>query len=135
MRSVSRFRVLVATAQLPPLRQGGGAPRTDVGAPGPRYRQSQWYRSRRPAVGGVVVRLALRDEVVEPEPPIGAGTTEMVRALRLARQSAIRARVQAANQLHALVVTPPDALRERLRASAVPGAGRFKGAGRDEETS
>jgi transposase len=45
----------------------------------------------------------------------GNGATEMVRALRVARQSAIRARIQAANQLRALVVTAPDALRERLR--------------------
>jgi len=41
---------------------------------------------------------------------------EMIRVLRVARQSAIKARTQAANQLRALVVTAPDALRARLRA-------------------
>ena len=40
---------------------------------------------------------------------------EMIRALRTARRSALKARGQAANQLQALVVTAPDALRERLR--------------------
>jgi transposase len=39
----------------------------------------------------------------------------MIRALRLARRSAMKARTQAANQLHALVVTAPDGLRDRLR--------------------
>src|SRR5207237_6093037 len=40
----------------------------------------------------------------------------MIRTLRLARRSAMQARTQAANQLHALVVTAPDELRARLRA-------------------
>jgi transposase len=39
----------------------------------------------------------------------------MVRALQVARRSAVRARTQAANQLHALVVTAPEILREQLR--------------------
>jgi transposase len=39
----------------------------------------------------------------------------MLRALRVARRSALRARTQAANQLHALVVTAPDSLRAQLR--------------------
>jgi hypothetical protein len=43
------------------------------------------------------------------------GAMEVVRTLRLARQSAIKARTQAANELHALVVTAPDAMRARLR--------------------
>ena len=45
----------------------------------------------------------------------------MIRTLRLARRSAIKARTQAANQLHALVVTAPDELRARLRALPVTG--------------
>ena len=45
----------------------------------------------------------------------------MIRALRVARQSALKARTQAANQLHALVVTAPDALRARLRAFSRAG--------------
>jgi transposase len=49
------------------------------------------------------------------EPKAGDGTVEMIRTLRVARRSAIRARTQAANQLHALVVTAPDPLRAPLR--------------------
>ncbi|HEX5095428.1 MAG TPA: IS110 family transposase [Acidimicrobiia bacterium] len=43
------------------------------------------------------------------------GNVEMIRALRVARRSAIKARTQAANQLHALVVNAPDTLRAQLR--------------------
>ena len=48
------------------------------------------------------------------EPKAGDGRVEAIRTLRLARRSAVKARTQAANQLHALVVTAPDALRDRL---------------------
>lgn len=40
---------------------------------------------------------------------------EMIRTLRVARRSAMQARTQAANQLHAVVVTAPDELRDRVR--------------------
>jgi transposase len=39
----------------------------------------------------------------------------MIRSLRLARRSAVKARTQAANQLNALLVTAPDELRAQLR--------------------
>jgi transposase len=39
----------------------------------------------------------------------------MIRILRSARQSAVKARTQAANQLQALLVTAPEVLRHRLR--------------------
>ena len=55
------------------------------------------------------------------EAKAGDGPVEMIRALRVARQSAVKARVQAANQLRALVVTAPDALRARLRLLTRPG--------------
>lgn len=48
-------------------------------------------------------------------PKAGGGPVESVRVLRLARRSAIKARTQAANQIHGLVVTAPDQLRSRLR--------------------
>ncbi len=40
---------------------------------------------------------------------------ESLRLLWTARRGAIKARTQAANQLHGLIVTAPDGLRERLR--------------------
>jgi transposase len=39
----------------------------------------------------------------------------MIRVLRSARQSAVKARPQAANQLQALLLTAPEELRHRLR--------------------
>jgi hypothetical protein len=44
------------------------------------------------------------------------GRVEMIRALRVARRSAIGSRTQAMNQLHSLVLTAPEALRCRLRS-------------------
>jgi transposase len=49
------------------------------------------------------------------EPKSGDGRVEMIRTLRSARQSAVKARTQAANQLQALLVTAPEVLRHRLR--------------------
>ena len=48
-------------------------------------------------------------------PKSGEGRVEMIRALRAARRSAIKARTQAANQLQSLRVTAPEELRQRLR--------------------
>lgn len=71
------------------------------------------------------------------EPKSGDGRVEMIRALRAARRSAVKARAQAANQLQGLRVTAPDELRERLRGlstkNLVAVAARFRlGADPDE---
>jgi len=42
------------------------------------------------------------------------GMVEMLRALRVARQTAVKARTQAINAIKGLLVTPPDELREQL---------------------
>jgi transposase len=42
------------------------------------------------------------------------GTVEMTRALRVARQTAVKARTQAINAIKALLVNAPTELRERL---------------------
>jgi transposase len=47
-------------------------------------------------------------------PKSQTGTVEAIRLLRVARRSAVKARTQAANQLHAVVDTAPAELRERL---------------------
>lgn len=52
--------------------------------------------------------------------PKGAdGPVESLRVLRLVRRSAVKARTQVANQLHALVVTAPTPLSEELRSLKV----------------
>jgi transposase len=48
-------------------------------------------------------------------PKSGDGRVEMIRTLRSARHSAVKARSQAANQLQGFVVTAPEELRHRLR--------------------
>lgn len=49
------------------------------------------------------------------QPKAGKGAMALVRTLRVARQSAIKARTQAANERHSLVVTAPEAVRTQLR--------------------
>jgi transposase len=66
-------------------------------------------------------------------PKSANGEVEMIRILRAARRSAIKARTQAANQLQALCVTAPEQLRNRLRGLStkklVCVAARFRLAG------
>jgi len=54
----------------------------------------------------------------------------MIRSLRVARRSALKARTQATNQLLALVLTSPEELRASLRGLSVPSlvraAARFR---------
>lgn len=53
-------------------------------------------------------------------PKTRQGPVEMIRALRVARRSAVKARSQAALQLHSLVATAPQSLRDDLRTLALP---------------
>jgi transposase len=48
-------------------------------------------------------------------PKAGDGQVEMIRSLRVARATAMKARTQAINALKGLLVTAPDELREQLR--------------------
>jgi transposase len=63
-------------------------------------------------------------------PKSGDGTVEMIRTLRAARRSAVKARTQAANQLQGMRVTAPEQLRRRLRGLStkelVSVAARFR---------
>ncbi len=52
-------------------------------------------------------------------PKAGNDQVEMIRVLRVARSTAMKARTASANALKALVVTAPAALREELRALSV----------------
>lgn len=53
-------------------------------------------------------------------PKSRAGSVEAIRVLRVARRSALKARTQAAVQLHSLVSTAPADLRDKLRALGLP---------------
>ena len=52
--------------------------------------------------------------VADATPKSGVGEVEMLRMLKSARDSAVKARTQAGNQMKALVVTAPAELRETL---------------------
>ena len=77
-------------------------------------------------------RAALNGEACAV-PKSGDGNVESIRMLRLARRSAVKARTQAANQIHSLVVNAPQALRERLEPldldDLVATCARFKASG------
>ena len=64
-----------------------------------------------PVDAEAAARAVLAGEATTPAKTAN-GTVEM---LRVARRSAIKARGQAANQLHSLLVTAPDPLRQQLR--------------------
>ena len=54
-------------------------------------------------------------------PKAGDDLVEMIRVLRVARSTAIKARTQAINALRALLVTAPPELRDELRALSTSG--------------
>ena len=53
-------------------------------------------------------------------PKAGTGQVEMIRSLRVARATAMRAHTQAINALKALLVTAPVELRQQLRGLSAP---------------
>ena len=70
-------------------------------------------------------------------PKSGDGRVEMTRTLRSARRSAVKARVQAANLLQAMLVTAPTSSGRRLRGlptkQLVAVAARFRPGGEPED--
>lgn len=53
-------------------------------------------------------------------PKTADGSAEMIRVLKVARDSAVKARTQSLNQIKALLVTGPAELRESMRALPTP---------------
>jgi len=72
-------------------------------------------------------------------PKSGAGDVESIRMLRLARRSAMKARGQASNQIHNLIVNAPSGLRRRLEplntADCVELCARFRSCGVESITN
>jgi transposase len=83
-------------------------------------RQNRRGRGKSDAVDAEAAARAVQAGPASAQPKAGDGPIEMLRVLQAARRSAIKARTQAANQLHALVVTAPDSLRARLRGLSRP---------------
>ncbi|MDO9173373.1 MAG: IS110 family transposase, partial [Actinomycetota bacterium] len=63
-------------------------------------------------------RAALARDMVST-PKTGVGRVEAIRALRIPRNSAMKARTQVANQIHTLIDTAPDNLRAQLRGRKI----------------
>jgi transposase len=89
-----------------------------------------------PADAEAAARAVLSGEATG-SPKAGNDLVEMIRVLRVARATAMRARTQAVNALKSLVVTAPVELRDQLRGLStrelVVAAGRLR-AGRDATT-
>ena len=82
-------------------------------------RRTRRRRGKPDTVDAEAAARAVQAGTATAQPKAGTGAMEMLRTLRVARQSAVKARTQAANQLHALVVTAPEPLRTRLRRLTV----------------
>src|SRR5829696_8135461 len=98
----------------------------------PERRRRSSHRNREksdPSDAEAAARVVLAGEA-SGVPKSGDGRVEMIRALRAARRSAMKARTQAANQLQGLRVTAPEQLRQRLRGLStmelVSVAARFR---------
>lgn len=67
-----------------------------------------------PVDAEAAARAALASQGATPKR--SNGEVESIRILRVARRAAVKSRTQAANQMHALVVTAPEPLRSALRS-------------------
>jgi transposase len=84
---------------------------SEVGRP-KRQRRARFGKSDDTDAAGAAAMVLAGDALGEPKSADGAA--EMVRVLRVARTSVVRARAKAYNALQDLVVTAPAALREQL---------------------
>ena len=78
-------------------------------------RQARRRRGKSDPVDAEAAARAVLAGQVTAIPKTGSHLVEMVRCLRVARATAVKARSQAVNALRALVVTAPPELREQLR--------------------
>lgn len=76
---------------------------------------------------------------VSLQPKTADSHVESIRTLKYVRSSAIKCRTQAANQIHALLITAPDELRQNLRhlpmKTLLLRAGRFRISGYADPTN
>jgi len=78
-------------------------------------RSARRRRGKSDPVDAQAAARAVQAGEVTVVPKAGDGHVEMIRSLRVARQTAMRARTQTINALKALLVTAPTGLREQLR--------------------
>jgi transposase len=99
----------------------------EVMRPNRQHRRRYGKSDEADAVGAA--RAVLAGEAVGT-PKSQTGTVEAIRLLRVARRSAMKARTQAGNQIHAIVDTAPEQLRRRFvgkpTAEIVAEVARFR---------
>jgi transposase len=78
-------------------------------------RQARRRQGRSDPLDAAAAARAVQAGRASVVPKAGTGQVEMIRSLRVARQTAMRSRTQAINALRALLVTAPAELREQLR--------------------
>ena len=89
----------------------------EVDRPDRRARRAQGKSDPLDAYSAARAALSGRASVV---PKVRDGKVEAIRAIRVARSSAVKARTQATNQLKALIVTGSPGFREQLRHLSTP---------------
>ena len=77
-------------------------------------RQARRRRGKSDAADAVAAALAALNGEASGTPKSGDGAVESIRALRVARRGAVKARTQAGNQLRDLIVTAPEQVRDKL---------------------
>jgi transposase len=78
-------------------------------------RKTRRFQGKSDPIDAIAAAQAAQSGRATGRPKHRAGRVEALRALRVARRSAIDQRADAQRQLKALIVTAPDTLRERLR--------------------
>ena len=77
-------------------------------------RSTRFRKGKSDSTDAEMAARAVLAGVADATPKSGEGEVEMIRMLKSAKDSAVKARTQAANQMKALIVTAPAQLRETL---------------------
>lgn len=77
-------------------------------------RQTRRRRGKSDTLDAEAAARAVLNGEAKATPKAGDGPVEALRQLRVARSGAVKARTAAANQLHSLLDTAPDALRRQM---------------------
>ena len=82
-------------------------------------RSARYRKGKSDPTDAEMAARAVLAGVADATPKSGDGEVEMIRMLKSAKDSAVKARTQASNQMKALVVTAPAGLRETLDGLSV----------------
>jgi transposase len=96
---------------------GRGYPVVEVNRPDRALRRR---RGKSDTIDAEAAARAVLSGVAAATPKAGDGAVEMIRMLKTAKNSAVKARTQALNQIHAIVLTAPVTLREEVAGLRTP---------------